>query len=309
MIGKLINRLLQGIVVLFVLYTLTFFLIRALPYGPFQTEKAIPAHVIEKLKAQLGLDQPLHVQYVRPLKNMLLDGDLGVSTRLEGLPVIEIIEQAFPVSIHLGVMAMILAMLLGLPAGVISAYKKNSMVDYLVMAVAMFGLCLPSFVNGPLLSEYLGRSKQIFPVMGWDPLQVSTWVMPVFTLALGYAAYLARLTRSGVLDVLSQDFVRTARAKGVSTVKILVKHCLRGGLIPSAAYIGPAFAGIISGSLVIEAVFQVPGLGRHFIKAIETSDANVIMGIVLLYGALVTLGNIASDFLIAWLNPLSRAQS
>ena len=309
MIGKLINRLLQGIVVLFVLYTLTFFLIRALPYGPFQSEKAIPAHVIEKLKAQLGLDQPLDVQYIRPLKNMLFDGNLGVSTRLEGRPVIEIIEQAFPVSIHLGVMAMVLAILLGIPAGVISAYKKNSMVDYLVMAIAMFGLCLPSFVNGPILAEYLGRSKQLFPVTGWDPLQVSTWVMPTFTLALGYAAYLARLTRSGVLDVLSQDFVRTARAKGVSTFKILVKHCLRGGLIPSAAYIGPAFAGIISGSLVIEAVFQVPGLGRHFIKAIETNDANVILGIVLLYGALVTLGNIASDFLIAWLNPRSRAQS
>lgn len=309
MIGKLINRLLQGIVVLFVLYTLTFFLIRALPYGPFQTEKAIPAHVIEKLKAQLGLDQPLHVQYMRPLKNILLEGDLGVSTRLEGRPVNEIMSQAFPISIHLGLMSMILAILIGLPAGVISAYKKNSMVDYLFMATAMIGLCLPSFVIGPILAEYLGRSKQMFPVMGWDVRQVSTWVLPVFTLSLGYAAYLARLTRSGVLDVLSQDFVRTARAKGVSTVKILVKHCLRGGLIPSAAYIGPAFAGIISGSLVIEAVFQVPGLGRHFIKAIETNDANVIFGIVLLYGGLVTLGNIASDFLIAWLNPRSRAQS
>jgi oligopeptide transport system permease protein len=309
MIGKLINRLLQGIVVLFVLYTLTFFLIRALPYGPFQTEKAIPAHVIEKLKAQLGLDQPLHVQYMRPLKNILSEGDLGVSTRLEGRPVNEIMSQAFPISIHLGLMSMILAILIGLPAGVISAYKKNSMVDYLLMATAMIGLCLPSFVIGPILAEYLGRSKQMFPVMGWDVRQVSTWVLPVFTLSLGYAAYLARLTRSGVLDVLSQDFVRTARAKGVSTVKILVKHCLRGGLIPSAAYIGPAFAGIISGSLVIEAVFQVPGLGRHFIKAIETNDANVIFGIVLLYGGLVTLGNIASDFLIAWLNPRSRAQS
>lgn len=309
MIGKLINRLLQGIVVLLVLYTLTFFLIRALPYGPFQTEKAIPAHVIEKLKAQLGLDQPLHVQYMRPLKNILLEGDLGVSTRLEGRPVNEIMSQAFPISIHLGLMSMILAILIGLPAGVISAYKKNSMVDYLLMATAMIGLCLPSFVIGPILAEYLGRSKQMFPVMGWDVRQVSTWVLPVFTLSLGYAAYLARLTRSGVLDVLSQDFVRTARAKGVSTVKILVKHCLRGGLIPSAAYIGPAFAGIISGSLVIEAVFQVPGLGRHFIKAIETNDANVIFGIVLLYGGLVTLGNIASDFLIAWLNPRSRAQS
>jgi len=309
MIGKLINRLLQGIVVLFVLYTLTFFLIRALPYGPFQTEKAIPAHVIEKLKTQLGLDQPLHVQYIRPLKNILLEGNLGVSTRLEGRPVNEIMAQAFPVSIHLGIMSMILAILIGLPAGGISAYKKNSMVDYLLMATAMIGLCLPSFVIGPILAEYLGRSKQMFPVMGWDVRQVSTWGLPVFTLSLGYAAYLARLTRSGVLDVLSQDFVRTARAKGVSTVKILVKHCLRGGLIPSAAYIGPAFAGIISGSLVIEAVFQVPGLGRHFIKAIETNDANVIFGIVLLYGALVTLGNIASDFLIAWLNPRSRAQS
>jgi oligopeptide transport system permease protein len=145
--------------------------------------------------------------------------------------------------------------------------------------------------------------------MGWDPVLPSTWILPMITLGMVYAAYLARLTRAGMLDTLSQDFVRTARAKGVPMHRILIKHCLRGGLIPSAAYIGPAFAGIISGSLVIESVFQVPGLGRHFVKAIETNDVNVIIGIALLYGGLVVLGNIASDFLILWLNPRARSQS
>lgn len=255
-----------------------------------------------------GYNKPVHIQYYLRLRN-LLQGDTGLSSRLSGRPVNDVIAQAFPVSLHLGIMSMFLALFIGVPAGVISAWKKNTRVDFSVMALAMVGLCLPSFVIGPILAELTGREWRWFPVMGWSVSDPVTWVLPMFTLGMVYAAYLARLTRTGMLDVLSQDFVRTARAKGVPTHRILIKHCLRGGLIPSAAYIGPAFAGIISGSLVIESVFQVPGLGRHFVKAIETNDVNVIMGIVLLYGGLVVLGNIASDFLILWLNPRARSQS
>ncbi len=308
MIRKLLNRIFQGLIVLFVLFTLTFFLCRALPGGPYQSEKAIPEHVKQKMMEQDGYNKPLHQQYLLRLKG-IVQGDAGLSIRLSGRPVNDVIAQAFPVSFQLGVVSMLLALLVGVPAGVISAWKKNTGMDVLVMAVAMIGLCLPSFVIGPILAESLGRKWQIFPVMGWDPVLPSTWVLPMITLGMVYAAYLARLTRAGMLDTLSQDFVRTARAKGVPMHRILIKHCLRGGLVPSAAYIGPAFAGIISGSLVIESVFQVPGLGRHFVKAIETNDVNVIIGIALLYGGLVVLGNIASDFLILWLNPRARSQS
>lgn len=308
MIQILFNRLVQGVLVLFVLFTITFFLCRLLPGGPYQTERALPEHVKKMMMAQDGYDQPVHIQYSRKLVN-LLKGNPGLSTRLSGRPVTDVIRQAFPTSLHLGCVAMVLAILVGIPAGVISAWKKNTFVDFMVMTVAMLGLCLPSFVIGPILAESFGREWKIFPVMGWDPLGPSTWALPVITLAMVYAAYLARLTRAGMLDTLSQDFVRTAKAKGVPMRKILIKHCLRGGLIPAAAYIGPAFAGIISGSLVIESVFQVPGLGRHFIKAIETNDVNIIMGIALLYGALVVLGNILSDFLVAYFNPRARASA
>ncbi len=308
MFNKLFHRLLQGIAVLIVLFTITFFLCRALPGGPYVSEKAIPAHVKELMMERDGYNKKVHEQYLMRLGN-LLRGDIGLSTRLSGRPVNEVIAQSFPVSFHLGLISMLFALALGIPAGVIAAWKKNMSVDFIVMTLAMLGLCLPSFVLGPILAEIVGRQWKLLPSMGWEPTNAMTWILPMITLSVGYAAYLARLTRSGMLDVLSQDFVRTARAKGVSMHRILIKHCLRGGLVPAAAFLGPAFAGIISGSLVIELVFQVPGLGRHFVKAIETNDVNVIMGIVLLYGGLVVLGNILSDFLILWLNPRARAQS
>ena len=308
MFQKLFHRLVQGIVVMIVLFTITFFLCRALPGGPYVSEKALPAHVKELMMERDGYNKPVHIQYVKRLGN-LLQLDTGLSSRLSGRPVNEVIAQSFPVSLQLGVISMILALAVGIPAGVIAAWKKNSSIDFIVMAVAMVGLCLPSFVVGPILAEVIGRKWGWVPAMGWSPFDMITWILPMVTLGMVYAAYLARLTRTGMLDVLSQDFVRTAKAKGVPMHRILVKHCLRGGLIAAAAYLGPAFAGIISGSLVIETVFQIPGLGRHFIKAIETNDVNVIMGIVLLYGGLVVLGNIASDFLILWLNPRARSQS
>jgi oligopeptide transport system permease protein len=306
MARTLISRLLQGVLVLFVLFTVTFFLIKALPYGPFQTEKAIPDHIRENIEQYYGLDQPVYVQYVRQLGN-LLKGDPGSSLRLEGRPVTEIIAQAFPNSLHLGVLAMGVAILLGIPLGVIAAWKKNTALDYGAMAVAMIGICIPSFVIGPLLAERLGRGLEWLPVMGWSRENPMTWILPALTLGLASAAYLSRLTRVGMLETLGQDFVRTAKAKGVGSMAVLVKHCLRGGLIPAVAYIGPAFAGIISGSVVIESIFVVPGLGLHFIKAIEVGDSPVILGIVMLYGILIILANFATDLIGIWLNPRLRS--
>lgn len=308
MFKSLLSRFFQGILVLFVLFTLTFFLCKALPGGPFQSEKARPKHIVAKMEEYYGFNKPLGEQYVRRIKHYL-HGDLGVSIRLEGRPVIEVISQAFPVSFQLGVVAMIIAVIVGIPAGCLAAAKRNSLIDTGTMLIAMIGICLPAFVIGPLLAEVFGRTLKWFPALGWNPALPSTWILPGITLGLAYAAYLSRLTRAGMLETLSQDFVRTARAKGVSPWNIIVRHCLRGGLIPAVAYLGPAFAGIISGSVVIEAVFQIPGLGRQFIKAIESHDEAMIFGPVLLFGTLVILANLVTDILGVWLNPRLRKSS
>lgn len=307
MFKSILSRLFQGVLVLFVLFTLTFFLVKALPGGPFVSDKAIPKHIKERMEAQIGLNKPVHEQYMIMLGNYL-KGNPGVSTRLEGREVKEVIGQAFPVSLQLGIVAMIVAVSVGIPAGCLAAAKRNSLIDTGAMAIAMIGICLPSFVVGPLLAEAFGRTLNWFPAVGWQGAKISTWVLPGITLGLAYAAYLSRLTRAGMLETLSQDFVRTARAKGVSGLRIVFRHCLRGGLIPAVAYLGPAFAGIISGSVVIETVFQIPGLGRHFIKAIESRDLFMVMAPVMLFGSLVIFANFATDVLAVWLNPRLRSK-
>jgi len=305
MFKVLLSRFLQSVLVLFVLYTITFFLCKAMPGDPLSSEKAMPPHIKKVVEEYYDLNKPVTVQYANRL-GKLLQGDPGPSIRLEGRPVAEIIGQAFPISFQLGVIAMFVAITIGIPAGCIAAARRNGLLDTLSMSVAMIGICLPSFVIGPLLAEYFGRKLEALPAYGWSSSNPATWVLPAVTLGLAYAAYLSRLTRAGMLETLSQDFVRTARAKGVPGWKILVRHCLRGGLIPAVAYIGPAFAGIVSGSLVIETVFQIPGLGRHFIKSIETRDTSVILGVTMLYGMLVILANFLTDVAGIWLNPRLR---
>jgi oligopeptide transport system permease protein len=309
MFANILQRIFQGILVLFVLFTVTFFLIKALPVGPFKSaEKAIHEHNREKNEAYYGLDQPLQVQYFRQLKN-LSQGDPGLSLRLEGREVTEIISQAFPVSVRLGLAAMAIAICIGIPLGVIAAWKKNTVLDYSAMAVAMIGICIPAFVIGPLLADQFGRRMNLLPAMGWNPTDPSSWILPAATLGLATAAYLSRLTRAGMLEILSQDYIRTAKAKGVGSFRMLIRHSLRGGIIPAVAFIGPAFAAIISGSVVIESIFAMPGLGLHFIKAIEVGDAPVILGIVMLYGTLIIIANFLTDLLGLWLNPRLRANN
>jgi oligopeptide transport system permease protein len=303
------HRLLQGVIVLFVLLTLTFFLVRSLPYGPFQDEKAIPEHVRERLEQLHGYDQPLFNQYIIRLQN-IASGNLGTSLKvMEGREVSEILRQAFPVSFILGLCAMAITILIGIPAGVLGALWKNSTIDYLIMGGALLGICLPSFVIGPLLAEFFGVHLGWLPVAGWDSSNPVSLLLPALTLGLGSAAYLSRLTRAGMLEIFHQDFIRTARAKGQQSHVIVWRHALRGGLIPSIAFLGPAFAGMISGSVVIEAIFQIPGLGRLFIKAIETSDETLIMGPVLLYGSLIVLTNFLVDLAQLWLNPRLTARA
>ena len=309
MLRNITHRLLQGVLVLFVLGTLTFFLVHALPYGPFQDEKAIPDHVRERLEQLHGYDKPLLTQYVLRLKN-IVSGDLGTSIKvMEGRQVSEILTQAFPVSLTLGLIAIAIAICIGIPAGILAAIRRNSTFDYLIMGGALLGICLPNFVIGPMLAEFFGGRLGWFPVSGWDFGNPAYMVLPAVTLGLVSAAYLSRLTRAGMLEILHQDFIRTARAKGQKGHIIIIRHALRGGLIPSIAFLGPAFAGTISGSVVVEAIFQVPGIGRLFIKAIETGDETLIMGPVLLYGTLIVTANFLVDLIQLWLNPRLRARA
>lgn len=302
------SRLAQGLLVLFVLVTLTFFLVKALPGGPFTQEKVIPPHVKAKIEEFYGLNKPLHQQYFINMGN-LLKGNLSVSLRMEGRPVAEVIRQAFPVSLTLGLASMAFAICFGIPLGVIAAARRNAAIDHGAMAMALVGICLPTFVVGPLLAFFFGVHLRILPATGWAPITPMGWVLPSITLGLAYAAYISRLTRAGMIEVLHQDFTRTARAKGLKESSVIIRHCLRGGLTPVVAYLGPAFAAIVSGSIIIESIFMIPGMGQQLIKAIETRDAPMIQGLVLLYGTLIVLANLATDLLQIWLNPRLRASS
>jgi oligopeptide transport system permease protein len=289
---------------LFILVTLTFFLVRAMPGSPYTEEKAVPAHVLERMKAYTGLDQPLPVQYARYLKNLIIRQDLGDLIKKDGVKVSEVIRDSFPVSLALGLASMAIALMVGIPAGVIAAVKKNTPVDFACLSFAMLGICLPSFVIGPLLAVFAGLRFDSIHVAGWS--SPTDWILPAVTLGMINAAYLARLSRGGMLDVLNQDYIRTAKAKGVPGYKIIMRHALRGGLIPAVAFIGPAFASMISGSFVIETIFQVPGMGQHFVNAATDREFFLIQGLVLFYGFLIVAANLLADLAQIALNPRLR---
>lgn len=304
MIRLIISRIGQGIITLFVLVTLTFFLVRAMPGSPYTSEKAIPAHALKRMKEYTGLDQPVMVQYFRYLNNLVIHQDLGDLIKRDGVKVSEIIAESFPVSLGLGMLSMAIALIVGIPAGVIAAVRKNTCVDFACLSFAMVGICLPSFVIGPLLAVTAGLGLKSLNVAGWS--SPGDWILPAVTLGLINAAYLARLTRGGMLDVLSQDYIRTARAKGAPPSRIVIRHALRGGLIPAVAFIGPAFAGMISSSFVIETIFQVPGMGQHFVNAATDREFFLIQGLVLFYGFLIVGANLLADLAQIALNPRLR---
>lgn len=304
MLRLILQRLGQGLVTLFVLISITFFLIRMMPGNPYTDERALPPHILEKQMEQGGLDKPAVVQFGLYLKNLIVHQDLGMLYKKPGVQVSEVISQAFPVSALLGVLSIGLALMVGLPAGVIAAVRKNTPTDYACLAAAMVGICLPSFVIGPLLAVGFGLGLGILDVAGWD--SPTDWILPAFTLGLINAAYIARLTRGGMLDVLNQDYIRTAKAKGVPGSRIVIRHALRGGLIPAIAFVGPAFAAMISGSFVIETIFQIPGMGQHFINATTDREYELLQGLVLFYGFLIVAANLLSDLAQIALNPRLR---
>ena len=300
-----ISRLLQAIPTLLIIATLTFFMTRFAPGGPFDSEKAIPEEIKVNLESHFGLNLPLFDQYLLYMKN-LLAGDLGPSFKYVGWDVSELIGVAFPVSLGLGVSALLIALFVGLPAGMVAALRKNTLWDYLPMGLAMVGICLPTFVLGPILIMIFSTKLNLLPALGW--YSWSDLILPSLTLGLFYAAYIARLTRAGMLETLKQDYVRTARAKGASPSRVVIKHALRGGLLPVVTFLGPAFAGLVSGSFIIESIFFIPGLGKFFVTAAFNRDYTMVLGTVLFYATLIIALNLLVDFLQAWLDPKAREQ-
>jgi len=298
-----VRRLLEFIPVLFAIVTLTFFLVRLAPGGPFDSDKRVSPEALKRLEAHYHLDAPLYRQYLDYLGGVIR-GDLGPSFKKSSRSVREWIVLRFPTSLELGIYGLLVALGIGLAAGIIASLKPNSLLDHVPMALAMVGICIPNFVLGPLLVLVFALWLDWLPVAGWNG--PADKILPAVTLGAGYAAYIARLTRGGMMEILAQDFIRTARAKGLSEAQVVLKHGLRGGIQPVAAFLGPAAAGLLTGSFVVETIFQVPGLGREFVEAAFNRDYTMIIGTVLVYAALVMLLNLVADVAHAWLDPRIR---
>lgn len=300
MVRFVLRRLLQAVPVLFVIITATFFMVRFVPGGPFTSEKTIPPEILHNLEAHYGLDQPLWRQYLSYL-GQVVRGDLGPSFKYANRSVNEIIGQKLPISLELGSLALLVALAVGVPLGVLAAARRNTWIDHLAGTIGMAGICVPTFVLGPLLVLLFAIRLGWVNASGWDAW--SDRVLPCSTLGLVYAAYVMRLTRAGMLDVLNQDYIRTARAKGATELRVILHHGLRGGLLPVVSFLGPAIAGILTGSFVIETIFQVPGLGREFVNSAFSRDYTLVLGTVILYAAILVALNLATDVVQVWLNP------
>lgn len=303
MVVYILKRLATFIPVLLAIITITFFMVRLAPGGPFDAERQPPEEVLRQLEAAYNLDAPLYLQYLDYLGGVL-QGDFGPSFKKPSRTVSEWIVLRMPVSLELGAYALLVAIGIGLPAGLLAAARPNTMQDYTPMSFAMAGICMPNFVLGPLLVLVFSLWMGWLPVAGWnDPADK---ILPSFTLGAVYAAYVARLTRGGMLEVLGQDYIRTARAKGLSETAVVLKHGLRGGVMPVIAFLGPAAAGLLTGSFVVEKIFSVPGLGSEFVDAAFNRDYTMIMGTVLVYATLVIGLNLFADIMQAWLDPRVR---
>ncbi len=300
MIKFIIKRILQAIPVLFIVASITFFMIRLAPGGPFSAEKTVSPEVMANINKHYGLDKPILIQYSDYMLN-LLKGDLGPSYKYSNRTVNDIISQTFPVSLELGLLAMVFAVIVGICSGVIASVKPNSLRDYASMSFVMIGICVPAFVLGPVLIWLFAIQLEWFNVSGWSSF--GDCILPTITLGAIYAANIARLSRGGMLEILTSDFIRTARAKGIEERWVIIKHALRGGIMSVISYLGPAIAGVITGSFVVETIFQIPGLGRIFVQAAFDRDYTMIVGTVIFYAFLIVLLNVIVDILQIWLDP------
>ncbi len=300
MVKYAIKRIGMGLLTLFIVATLTFFLMNAVPGGPFVAEKSISKEAQAALEAKYGMDKPLVVQY----KNYMLSavqGDFGWSLKQRGRTVSDIIATKFPVSARLGGTAMVVALAVGIPMGCVAAYNRGKWADNVIIFFATCGVAVPSFVTSTLLLYVFGSKLRILPTIGLDtPLH---YIMPVIALSFYPTAYIARLMRSSLLDVMGQDYMRTARAKGASNFSILFKHALRNAILPVITYVGPMLAGLLVGSFVVEKIFTVPGLGREFVSAITNRDYTMVMGTTIFLAALVIAINVIVDILYTFIDP------
>ncbi|WP_437900559.1 ABC transporter permease [Sorangium sp. So ce124] len=296
-----IKRLLSIIPTLFLVATLVFILVRIVPGGPFDQERAVPVEVQRQLDAKYHLNDPVLKQYGDWLLALVTRGDLGPTFKYPNRTVNEIIALSLPVSMQLGFWAMLFALAMGIPLGIVGAIRQNTWKDTAAMGIAMVGLSVPRYVLAPLLMLVFSLKLYWFPVARWE-----TWrhmVLPVICAGLPVAAYIARLTRGGMLEVIRSDFIRTARAKGLSERKVVLKHALRGGLLPVVSFLGPGFSGLLVGSLVVEKIFNIPGMGRYFVEAATNRDYNLVMGVMLVYGFLLMLFNAIVDVAYAFIDP------
>ena len=298
------TRLLGLIPTLLVLITIAFFLIRMAPGGPFDSEKLLPPEIRANLDAKYHLDEPLVQQYFRYL-GQIITLDFGPSFQYKDWTVNELIARGFPVSLTVGGLAMLLAFFVGTSIGIIAALRQNTAVDYSVMGIAMLGISIPNFVVAPLLILVLAVYQGWLPAGGWD-WSIPRMVLPVVTLALPVIAYIARLTRGSMIEVLHSNYIRTARAKGLPGYLVIGRHALKPALLPVISFMGPATAGLITGSVVIERIYSIPGLGSYFVQGALNRDYTLVMGVVIFYGVVIILLNFIVDLLYAWMNPKIR---
>jgi len=297
-------RLLGLIPTLLMLITVAFFLMRVAPGGPFDTERVLPADIKANMEAKYHLDEPLYAQYFRYLGQVAVF-DFGPSVQYRDWSVNELLGRGIPISLTIGLAAMVLAFFLGTALGITAALKQNTRVDYSLMGVAMLGISIPNFVIAPILILLLAVYAGWLPAGGWD-WKISSMVLPVMTLAMPVTAYIARLTRGSMIEVMHSNFIRSARAKGLPERTVIHRHALRPALLPVISYMGPATAAMISGSVVIERVFSIPGLGSYFIQGALNRDYTLVMGVVIFYGVLILILNFMVDLIYAWLNPKVR---
>ncbi|MGH8251442.1 MAG: ABC transporter permease [Steroidobacteraceae bacterium] len=305
--GFIARRLFGAIPTLAVIVALSFLLTRLAPGGPFGEEQALAPEIRANLEAAYGLDQPVAVQFGRYVSG-LLHGDFGPSFKFRDFTVTELIAGGLPVSLSIGLAALALALALGVPAGVLAALSRGGFADRLVMTLAVAGISVPVFVIAPVLALVFGVWLRWLPVAGWAPGRIADLVLPVVTLALPVIAYLARLTRGSLLEVLRAPWIRAARARGLPPRVVLLHHALPAAMLPIVSFLGPAAAAVLAGSLVVETIFGLPGMGRHLVQGALNRDYTLVMGMVIVYAALMIVLNLLADLVYAWLDPRIRQE-
>ena len=305
MVNFILKRILEAIPTLLVLITISFFLMRFAPGNPFSTEGYTSDQIMANINAKYGLDKPLSEQYFNYLGNVL-QGDLGPSFKYKDFTVNELVAQALPVSAKLGILAFLLTLLMGVGIGTLAALKQNSWFDYIVMSTTMMGVVLPSFVIAPVLIYFFAIELKWLPAGGWQGGELQFMILPIISLAFLYVANFSRITRGSMIEVMNSPFIRTARAKGLNPAYIVIRHALKPALLPVVSYMGPAFVGIITGSVVVETIYGLPGIGKLFVNGAFNRDYSLVLGVTIIIGTLTIFFNAVVDIVLAYIDPKIR---